>query len=354
MSRQILKIHSPTLEALAIRLLFPIALIIICFFFSHCYVLQQTWGQWQILYQRRSIQEVIADPTTSPKIRAKLLFVEKVRQFAREELGLNVGEAYNYYTQLERSATAWNVSAAPKLAIKPKTWYFPIVGEIPYLGFFDYKKAQEQAQQLMEEGLDVRIGTVAGYSSLGWFNDPLLSTQLDYPHWSLARLLIHELAHRTLWFSGDVQFNESFASFVGNQGVLQFYHQYYDEVEYKRIQTYFAAQKARRKLYHSYTKRLEKLYNSQLPDEQKLQEKKRLLTKLENLLIQKGFRSASKTAQKSLNNADLLSYRRYNSGEEYFLATFQTCKKQWTCFLQKMKELQELSTQERAKVWISN
>ena len=347
------------------RFCFTLGILFLC---SHCYVLKQAWGQFDILRKRRPIAKVLKDPQTARPVRTKLLFVEKVRRFTEEHMHLKVNKTYTYYTQLEGPVLAWNVIASEKLALRAKYWKFPIVGEIPYLGFFDLEDAQAKAAELRKAGWDTKVNVVAGYSTLGWFDDPLLSSQLNYPDWYLAALLMHECAHATLWFKGDVSFNESFASFVGRQGSILFYKHTGDSKGYQRMLSDLARHKQKRAVYRHYTWRIQRLYASKLKDKIKLQRKKALFRSLEKKLVQRGFRKPrsqdpqgqdpqgrdpqGRDPQKqSMNNVDLISFTHYHSGSRYFLYEFRKCKKEWTCFLKKMEGLKALPKKKRSKVW---
>ncbi len=324
---------------------------------SHCYVLKLGWGQLDILHRRRPISDVLKDSATPEEVKKKLLFVEEVRDFAKNQIGLKVNNTYQKYSQLERSNLAWNVIASKKFAFEAKTWWFPIVGTVPYIGFFSREEAEAKANQLEQEGWDVRVQTVAAYSTLGWFDDPLISTQLAYSKWYLAKLIIHECSHATLWFSGDVSFNESFASFVGNQGALEFYRQHYGQLTYQEKLKLIKARQKLTRILVNYTQRLDKLYtsyklhdNQHLIKDEILKKKMNILTKLDKIL-QAHYKSKDKPHPKRLlNNADLLSYQRYHSGSSYFMQVFQKCKQQWACFLTKMAELGSLSVKQRKQL----
>ncbi len=318
--------------------------------FTNCYLASQGWGQLNILLKRQAIQDVLKKKDISAHVRNKLLFVEEVRRFSKTKIQLNVQNTYTDYSHLDRSILAWNVIASERLALKPKIWWFPIVGDIPYLGFFSIDDANEKANELEKKGWDVRVSPVAAYSTLGWFDDPLISTQLKYSDWYLASLLIHECSHATLWFSNDVRFNESFASFVGKEGALQFFRERYGHKKQRQIQAFLAKRKYKHHLYSIYTRRLQKLYASKKTEKEKLIQKKYLFTQLEKILIQNGYKSFSK----KMNNVDLISFEHYHSGEGYFLKIFKKCNKNWKCFLDKMKALHSLTPKKRKTEWRLN
>jgi len=190
---------------------------------SPTYVVRAGIEEMRIMRAREPIHLVVNDPTTPADIRAKLSYVLEARRFAADELGIEVGESYTMFTQLERDTLALVVSAAPKDQLGSVTWWFPIVGRVPYRGFFDYEDAYQAAADLEEEGYDTYVRPTAAFSTLGWFNDPLLSTALDTDDVEVVTTVLHELAHQHLFVSGHVDFNESFANFAGRVGAIQFF-----------------------------------------------------------------------------------------------------------------------------------
>ena len=178
-------------------------------------------GQMRILAARRDVADVLADPRTAPETAANLQRVADILSFAERYLRLETGQRYRTYVALERDTLAWNVFAAPEFSLDAHRWCYPIVGCAVYRGFFDPDKAQREAATLAARGFDVHVGRVAAYSTLGWFDDPLVSTFIDYSDERLAELLFHELAHGTLFVPGDSSFNEAFATFVGREGALE-------------------------------------------------------------------------------------------------------------------------------------
>ena len=322
------------------KLLVYLFLLPILLFQNQCYLLYQGCGQFDILRRRRSIQKVIRDPKTSDFVKSKLIFVEEVRKFAKDRMKLKVRSTYKSISELDRDYLAVNVIASEKLAFRSKKWSFPIVGSVPYLGFFNRSHAEKAAEKLKKKGWDVRMQYVSAYSTLGWFNDPLISTQLSLSEWYLASLLIHECTHATLWFKGDVSFNESLASFVGRKGALQFYAEKFgkDSRMYRQRLKILANHKKRTLLYHKYANQLNQIYISSLSDTEKLKNKKRLLRELEKILVKQKFRKISQTTEERLNNADLTSYLRYNSKKFNFQSYFQKCEREWECFFRVIRE----------------
>ncbi|MCH7992210.1 MAG: aminopeptidase [Gemmatimonadetes bacterium] len=177
----------------------------------------------RILRARRPIHSVLNDTTVDADTRAKLAYVVEARRFAAAELGIDVGDSYTMYTELDRDTLAIVVSAAYKDRLVPKTWWFPIVGRMPYKGHFSLQSALDEQASLEAEGYDTYIRPTAAFSTLGWFNDPVLSTALRTDEVEVVSTVLHELAHQHLFVPGHVGFNESFATFVGRVGAVRFF-----------------------------------------------------------------------------------------------------------------------------------
>jgi predicted aminopeptidase len=190
---------------------------------SPVYVVKAGIAEVGILRARRPIPAVLADPATSADTRAKLAYVLEARRFAAEELDIDVGDSYTMFTQLERDTLALVVSAAPKDQLASVTWWFPIVGRVPYRGFFSVDDALDAERDLQREGYDTYVRPTAAFSTLGWFNDPMLSTALRTDDVEVVATVLHELAHQFLFVPGQVGFNESFANFVGRVAAIQFF-----------------------------------------------------------------------------------------------------------------------------------
>ena len=188
-----------------------------------CYLSRAGWEEARILAGRQKIERLVEDPRTDEATRAKLQLVMAARSFARDSVGLDVGESFTTYSRLRRDTLVLVLSAAYRDRLEPHTWWFPIVGRVPYKGFFDFDAAQKAARDLQAEGLDTYLRPSAAFSTLGWFNDPLLSTTLRYDSLDLANTVIHEVTHNTFYAPGQAVFNESFATFVGARGAEWFF-----------------------------------------------------------------------------------------------------------------------------------
>ena len=183
------------------------------------YYLQSIDGQMRVLHARQPIAQVLADPATPPVLKSRLARAVVIRDFASRDLQLPDNGSYRSYADLQRPYVVWNVFAAEEFAITPREWCFPIAGCVGYRGYFAQANAETYARELGAQGLDVYVGGVPAYSTLGWFDDPLLNTFINYPEYELARLIFHELAHQLIYVKGDSEFNESFASAVEDEGV---------------------------------------------------------------------------------------------------------------------------------------
>lgn len=187
------------------------------------YVIKAGLAEAEILRARRPIPEVVLDPDTDEDTREKLLFALEARRFADEELGMDVGDAYSSYVELEKDTLAMVLSAVHRDRFVSKTWWFPIVGRVPYKGFFDLDDALRAQNDLETQGFDTYLRPTAAFSTLGWFDDPLLSTFLRFDTVELVETLLHEMSHANLWVKGNVRFNESYAQFVGRAAAIEFF-----------------------------------------------------------------------------------------------------------------------------------
>ena len=182
------------------------------------YYWQGIRGQLDLLERARPIPAVLAS-TEDPALKRKLERVLAIREYASRELALPDNPSYRSYTDLGRRFVLWNVFAAPELSLEPRQWCFPVAGCVNYRGYFDEAAARAEAAQLGATGDDVYVGGVPAYSTLGYFNDPMLSTVIRYPDTEVARLIFHELAHQVAYAKDDTVFNESFAVAVEEEGI---------------------------------------------------------------------------------------------------------------------------------------
>jgi len=175
-------------------------------------------GQAEIIRKARPVSAVLADPKTKPFLRQKLKTVSDLRAFAMSDLGLPAKGQYVRYTHLGRRYVVWVIFAAPEFSVEAKRWWYPLVGSVKYRGFFSEEQAEKEAAKLRNEGLDVFLGGVEAYSTLGYLRDPLLNTFMGRDDSALAELIFHELTHQRVYLSGDTDFNEALATVVGREG----------------------------------------------------------------------------------------------------------------------------------------
>jgi predicted aminopeptidase len=188
-----------------------------------CYLSRGAWEEAKILRRRQPIAELVADPRTPKDAREKLKVVLAAREYARDSLKLRTKDSFTTYSRLDHDTLVLVVSAAYRDTLKPYTWWFPIVGRVPYKGYFDFDAARRTAKDLAADGFDVYVRPSDAFSTLGFFNDPLLNTTLKGDSLGLANTVIHELTHNTYYASGQAPFNESFAMFVGARGAAAFF-----------------------------------------------------------------------------------------------------------------------------------
>jgi predicted aminopeptidase len=219
------------------------------------YYWQSATGHLGILAAARPIEEVVQEPQTSERLRERLKLVQRIRSYASTELKLPENASYHRYADLHRSAAVWNVTAAPAYSLELKTWCFPVTGCVGYRGYYEEKRAQEDAGTLAKEGYEVSVYPVTAYSTLGYMNwaggDPILNTFIGYPEGELARLIFHELAHQVVYVKNDTTFNESFATAVERLGGERWLRTQADE---KARQDY-AAYDGRRRLFRDLSRR---------------------------------------------------------------------------------------------------
>lgn len=188
------------------------------------YIAENGLGQWRMFNRARPLAEVLASPRTTDPVRKAILLVKEAKEFAVRDLGLRATKNYETYVQLDAPCVVWAVSAADPLELKEKKWRFPIVGEIPYLGYFKKASAEAQAKRFADESPvpDTWVRCVPAFSSLGWFSDPLYSSMLYKNSRDTVEVVIHESLHATVWVGDNVDFNEKLANFVGLEGSLEF------------------------------------------------------------------------------------------------------------------------------------
>ena len=198
------------------------------------YLARGAYAEAKILSRRESIARLVADSSTPPAVRAKLQLVLEARRFAADSLGLPAKDAFTQFSQLDHDTLVLVLSGAERDRLAPVTWWFPVVGRVPYRGYFDFEQAKRDEGEMRAAGFDTYLRPSPAFSTLGFFNDPLLSTTLHDDSLEIVNTVIHELTHNKFYAKGHAVFNESFASFVGARGAERFFRSRGDTANARR------------------------------------------------------------------------------------------------------------------------
>lgn len=302
----------------ALRVVAAVAIFVPLLPLGGCYLLKQGAGQAELLWRREPISTVLADPKLEAGSAERLRLIGLAKAYAEQAIGLRHTTNYEALVRLDRDAVTYVVSAAPKDALKPHLWWFPIIGNVPYKGFFDRNDAVAEQQGLERAGLDTTLRGVAAFSTLGWLPDPVYSPFLKYELPTLANIVIHETTHATLYLAGQAAFNEGFATFVGNQGAQDFFARTKGlaSPEYKACVDHVKDNAIFTDFVQEVSAKLDALYTSPKPRAAKLTEreglfkwaKSRFETSYQPRMHGHGFRHFPNA---EFNNANLISYRTY-------------------------------------------
>jgi predicted aminopeptidase len=329
------------------------------------YYSQAVTGQLDILAHTRAISELLDEsPVTgsepnaamrplAPAIKTRLTTVLRVRDFATQVLALPDNGSYRVYADIDRAQVAWNIVATPEFSLTPKEWCFPVAGCVPYRGYFSQKRAQRFADTLRADGQDVRVAGVAAYSTLGWFRDPVFSTQLRRSDADIAALIFHELAHQKLYVGGDATFNESFATAVETEGMRRWLVQGNDKTALDNYLLERSRQTAFVDLLTKYRTHLAALFATPLPEEKMRAEKARYydMLRAEYVELRKlwgGYGGYDTWFTQDLNNAHLASVGLYHQYVPAFQALLASVHGDLPAFYRLARMLSYLSAAERA------
>lgn len=193
------------------------------------YAFSQAKGQLKIVWNAEACEEVLLSPDFPDSLKPKLALVKEIKDFAENSLGMQPSDNYTTIYNQKGKTLMWMLMASKPYEMEAKQWHFPFLGDFSYKGYFDKKKARLEQYELEQEGYDTELGRASGWSTLGWFKDPVLSSMLYQSKGELSELIIHELTHGTLYVKNDVNFNENLASFIGEQGALAFLKKKYGQ-----------------------------------------------------------------------------------------------------------------------------
>jgi len=316
------------------------------------YYSQAARGQIAILTARQNIERLLADETLDSDLRATLELTLAIRQFAEQELALPAGDNYSTYVDLEREYVVWNVFAAPEFSIDPVNWCYPVAGCVSYRGYFSEQQAIRFAQQLEAEGYDVYTGGVDAYSTLGWFEDSLLSTILDRSPYQLAGLIFHELAHQVAYVPDDTTFNESLATAVEREGLRRWFAYQGDAAAQAQADASIRQQQQFIELVTRCREQFEALYHSDLDIEQMRKSKAALQLEMRATfevlkLSWGGYTGYDSWFSRSLNNAQLSTVGSYNDLVPAFNEMLIKADGDLTAFYEAVKSLAQLDFDER-------
>ncbi|MCU1737750.1 MULTISPECIES: aminopeptidase [Pseudomonas] len=314
------------------------------------YYSQLAGGQLSLLQAREPVAEVIADPTRDPKLREHLAQSQRARAFASEHLHLPDNRSYRLYADIKRPYVVWNVFATPEFSLTPQQHCFPIAGCVAYRGYYNQGAARGEAALQKQQGMDVYIGGVEAYSTLGWFDDPIISSMLTWGDERLATLIFHELAHQRFYVKDDTEFNESYANFVEQEGTRQ----WRTARGLPPAKVNEVAQKDQFiELVLNTRARLQQLYAQALPVEQmrerKAQEFQRLRDEYHQMQASQwaGDKRYDAWINGPLNNAKLLPFGLYDQWVPAFAALFKQVNGDWPSFFKAVERLGGLPVDER-------
>ncbi len=316
------------------------------------YYLHAVSGQIELLNKRRPVDEVLNDPATAPRTRQQLELLRRLRDFASRELGLPDNRSYRTYADLERPFVVWNVFATPELSLEPKQWCFVFAGCVSYRGYFAQNKAEKFAAGLEQDGYDIYVGGVPAYSTLGWFNDPLLNTFIHRSEADLAGLLFHELAHQVVYVGGDAAFNESFATVVELEGVQRWFERHGTAPQAEAYRQKIRRREQFTALVLQHKARLTEIYASNLGDAEKRAAKQKIFDELRNdyAALKRGWGNHAdydKWFEQDLNNAHLAAIGMYHRHVAAFRKLLAQQGGDLGAFYRAVKELANLPKTER-------
>lgn len=337
-----------------------------CLLLAGCelsYYWQATRGHLDLLQGKQEIQSLLLDNTTDPELKKKFQLLSEVRSFASTELNLPSGNGYKSYVELPNSYVSVLVSAAPPFSLHPKQWCYLIIGCQGYRGYFDIADAEQLANELRENGFDVSLSYASAYSTLGYlnqswlpdyFSDPVLSTFLQRSDRELIATLIHEMAHQVVYVAGDTSFNESYATFVEQEGTLQYLRASNLGDEMEQIRQNYEDRLLFRSWIDETIKELNDLYGSSLDEDKKRLQKQLIFEQLKQRYQQNQSQfkllNYSRWFAQDLNNSHLLGVKRYHNFVPAFEELFKSAESNWKDFHTKVEELAQLPKEERDKL----
>ncbi len=288
------------------------------------YVVRSGYYQMELMAAREPVDEVLQSHELSAGQEQRLRMIATFKAYGKDTLGLSATENYDTVA-VHWGRTIWNLTACDPLSFTPRTWWFPVVGRMPYLGYFVESQARDMEEQMKGEGLDVYVRTAGAYSTLGWFRDPVLPGMLSWSEADLADTVFHELAHATLWIPGSAMFNESFAEHVGVASMHTWMVDTYgeDSPQYRAVLQGERDDKAYTALLHLLAADLDAVFaNSALDSQSKLEKKALLYASIPDRIAKSDISQKDAytrwAARDTWNNARIIQFKTYNAADDEF------------------------------------
>lgn len=318
---------------------------------SGCYYGHLAKGEYDLLSKSEPIADILKNGKHDAALKQRLKTLLDVRSYASQVLKLPDNDSYTQYVDLQRPFVLWNVFAAPELSMEPLEHCFLFAGCVAYRGYFDERSAQDEAAELKADGYEVHVAGVSAYSTLGWFDDPVISTMMRGSDEFLISTVFHELAHQQLYLKGDTAFNESFASFVGEEGARQYLSSRGQDTRTERLRRQREDQFI--SLILETRASLKRLYEGRLSDDKKRERKQKALGRLKARYAElragewKDFDDYDRWFSEEINNARLLPFGMYHEWVTAFARLFREQKQDWTKFYAAAERLSGRSEAER-------
>ena len=299
------------------------------------YGVSMGYGQFSIIYHSQPISCFVTQPNVTPTQKEKIILIERIKKFTQDSLGFAPSDNYTSVYDQGDKPLMWVVTASKKYSLTPYYWTFPVAGKVTYKGFFSQNMAEYEKQKLIQKGYDVKIRLVNAWSTLGWFNDPVMTGFLEYDPGELSNLIIHELSHGTIYVKGNTEYNENLASFIGDQGATYFLSAFYgyNSKEYSEYQKNMHDEK----LFTSYmiksADQLDSLYGLHSFIKSPEYKKEILKNQLVRNIVQHGLLLPFQDGEKykkwlmktELNNAGFIVFKQYNNQVDEFVKEFNQC-----------------------------
>lgn len=316
------------------------------------YYHQSISGHFALISKRERIVDIVNDSTRDEKLIEQLIRAQQIRSFASSTLQLPDNESYRSYVQLDQPYVTWNVFAAPEFSIGLQQWCFVVIGCVSYRGYFDKIDAQNYAESLAKQGLDVYVAGVPAYSTLGWFDDPLLSSMLDRGEIVTASYIIHELAHQQFYLKGDSAFNEAFATAVEEIGVRKWLQQQQRDNDLQRYELWLEQKTIFSNFIKEIQQEFEQLYVQQLNEEAMRTKKRNKITEVRSRyddLVKTHSQLSRYSSWMSgpLNNAQLGALALYRDLVPAFIQKYETCGNDLKRFYKRAEEIAHLTEEQR-------